>query len=154
MAKYYIQLVNDELPEPRYVERGLGIGGVKLTDDLRAAKRYDTEAEAEKIAALARVQKDKERGGEMTTVQIVTEGGSEAGDGWETRFRFEQCSTGAETLFQMKKTADGIMSRYVTFNGNISPERPAAEMDKCFVAWTDCVRAWAHARITQKEARR
>ena len=45
---YYIRLVNDELPAPLYVERGLGFGGVKLTGSLKDARRYPTEAEAEK----------------------------------------------------------------------------------------------------------
>ena len=74
MSKYYVQLVNDEFPAPLYVERGLGFGGVKLTGSIKEARRYDTEQEAEKIAALARAQKDKERGGECTTVEIVREG--------------------------------------------------------------------------------
>ena len=39
MSKYYIQLNNDELPAPMYVERGLGFGGVKITGDIRAARR-------------------------------------------------------------------------------------------------------------------
>ena len=145
MSKYYIQLVNDELPAPLYVERGLGFGGVKLTGDIRAAKRYDTEAEAEKIAALARAQKDKERGGETTTVEIVCEG---SGDGWETRARFELPASGAESSFQMKKTDAGIVSRYVGMDGIASKEYAAGNMKSAITDWINSSGAWFAAKVT------
>ena len=146
MAKYYVQLVNDELPAPLYVKYGKGFSGVELTGSLKEARRYDTEAEAEKIAALARAQKDKERGGEMTTVQIVTEDAGSS-DGWETRFRFTQDSTGVETVFQMKKSPDGIRSRYITFGGSVSDEFPPGSMKDGYNKWLSAVGAWGCAKI-------
>lgn len=151
-SKYYIILNNDELPAPRYVERGLGIGGVKITDSLSKAKRYDKLEEAERIAAIARKQKEKEPGGDQTTVEIITEGEGQS-DGWVTRFRFEQTSTGAESLFQMKKTPAGIMSRYLTMSGDSSPERPKAEMKRCVEAWIACMGAWLMHQIEEAESK-
>lgn len=148
MPKYYIRLVNDEMPAPLYVERGLGFGGVKLTGSLKDAKRYETEQEAEKIAALARSQKDKERGGECTTVEIVAEESGESGDGWETRVRFELPASGSESCFQMKKTDVGIISRYSDINGAFSKEYAAQDMTKAVSDWINCVGAWFAAKVT------
>lgn len=143
--KFYIRLVNDELPGPIYVERGLGFGGVKLTDSLRNARRYDSREEAEKIAALARQQKDKERGGESTTVEIVTEG-AETSDGFELRARFEVPASGAESRFEMKKTPAGIKCRYVAVSGSVSREYEAGEMSRAVSDWTSSVGAWFAAK--------
>ena len=145
MSKYYIQLVNDELPAPMYVERGLGFGGVKITGNIRAAKRYDTEAEAEKIAALARAQKDKERGGETTTVEIVCE---DRGDGWESRASFSVHSSGSESSFQMKKTDAGIVSRFVGMDGNVSKEYSSSDLRKAVLDWVNSSGAWFAAKVT------
>ena len=147
MPKYYIQLINEEMPAPLYVKFGKGFSGVELTGSLKEARRYDTEEEAEKIAAIARAQKDKERGGETTTVQIVTEGGGNIDDGWATRFRFTQDSTGAETVFQMKKSPDGIRSRYIAFGGGVSEEFPPGKMKDGFNKWLSAVGAWGCAKI-------
>ena len=147
--KYYIRLVNDELPAPLYVERGLGFGGVKLTDSLTAAKRYDTLAEAEKIAAAANAQKAKERGGESTTVEIVNEG-AEIPDGWEPRARFEVPASGAESRFEMLKTPAGIRCRYTSVSGNISREYGTAEMSRAVADWTSSVSAWFAAKVGGK----
>ena len=152
MSKYYIQIVNEELPVPMYVERGLGFGGVKLTDSLRAAKRYDTEEEAEKVAALARAQKDKERGGECTTVEIVREG-VEAPDGWEVRARFDVPSIDASSRFEMKKTDSGIMSRYVGIDGKTSREYGGDEMKKAVSDWINATGAWFASKISGKKAK-
>ena len=143
--KFYIRLVNDELPGPIYVERGLGFGGVKLTGNLAAAKRYDTLAEAEKIAAAANAQKAKERGGESTTVEIVNEG-AEMPDGWEPRARFEVPASGAESRFEMKKTPAGIKCRYVAVSGSVSREYEAGEMSRAVSDWTNSVGAWFAAK--------
>ena len=143
---YYIRLVNDELPAPLYVERGLGFGGVKLTGSLKDARRYPTEAEAEKIAALARQQKDKERGGESTTVEIVSEG-AETSDGFELRARFEVPASGAESRFEMRKTSEGIRSRYVEFSGTVSKEYGADQMRQAAADWTNSVGAWFASKI-------
>ena len=153
MAKYYIQLVNDEFPSPMYVERGLGFGGVKLTRDIRGAKRYDTKAEAEKVAAIARSQKNKERGGETTTVEMVTE---ESGvpDGWEVRSRFELPASGAVSTFQMKKTDTGITSRYIDMNGAESRVYAAAEMKQAVADWINCVGAWFTAQIIDRRTKK
>ena len=142
---YYIRLVNDELPAPLYVERGLGFGGVKLTGSLKDARRYPTEAEAEKIAALARQQKDKERGGESTTVEIVAEGAESVG-GWDIRARFEVPASGAESRFEMKKTPAGIKCRYVAVSGSVSREYEAGEMSRAVSDWTSSVGAWFAAK--------
>ena len=147
--KYYVRLVNDELPAPLYVERGLGFGGVKLTDSLRNARRYDSREEAEKIAALARQQKAKERGGESTTVEIVNEG-AEMPDGWEPRARFEVPASGAESRFEMRKTAAGIRCRYTSVSGNISREYEAVEMSRAVADWTNSVSAWFAAKVGGK----
>lgn len=144
--KFYIRLVNDELPGPIYVERGLGFGGVKLTDSLGSARRYDTREEAEKIAALARQQKDKERGGESTTVEIVAEGAESVG-GWDIRARFDIPSGGAESRFEMCKTAEGIRSRYVEFSGTVSKEYGADQMRQAAADWTNSVGAWFASKI-------
>ena len=151
MPKYYIRLVNDELLAPLYVERGLGFGGVKLTGSLKEARRYDTEQEAEKIAALARAQKDKERGGECTTVEIVTEDTGET-DGFEIRVRFELPASGAESTFQMKKTDAGIVSRYVDLNGNVSKEYAAESKKQAVSDWINCVGAWFANKIEGRGA--
>ena len=143
---YYIRLVNDELPAPLYVERGLGFGGVKLTGSLKEARRYPTEAEAEKIAAFARQQKDKERGGESTTVEIVSEG-AETSDGFELRARFEVPASGAESRFEMKKTPAGIKCRYVAVSGSVSREYEAGEMSRAVSDWTNSVGAWFASKI-------
>lgn len=142
---YYIRLVNDELPAPLYVERGLGFGGVKLTGSLKDARRYPTEAEAEKIAANARQQKDKERGGESTTVEIVSEG-AETSDGFELRARFEVPASGAESRFEMKKTPAGIKCRYIAVSGSVSREYEAGEMSRAVSDWTNSVGAWFAAK--------
>ena len=142
---YYIRLVNDELPAPLYVERGLGFGGVKLTGSLKDARRYPTEAEAEKIAAIARQQKDKERGGESTTVEIVAEGAESVG-GWDIRARFEVPASGAESRFEMKKTPAGIKCRYVAVSGSVSREYEAGEMSRAVSDWTSSVGAWFAAK--------
>ena len=71
MIKYYIKITHPERSAPVYVERGLGIAGVRLTESLDRARRYDTRAEAEKFAAIAEKQKAKETGGELSTVEIV-----------------------------------------------------------------------------------
>lgn len=57
---------------PRYVECGLGLGKVKLTESLPAAKRYESYTTAEKIAqtALSLVKKEP---GEHATVDIKEE---------------------------------------------------------------------------------
>ena len=143
--KYYVRLVNDELPAPLYVERGLGFGGVKLTDSLGSARRYDTREEAEKIAALARTQKDKERGGESTSVEIVSEG-AEMSDGFELRARFEVPASGAESRFEMKKTPSGIKCRYVAVSGSVSREYEVGEMSRAVSDWTSSVGAWFAAK--------
>ena len=144
--KFYIRLVNDELPGPIYVERGLGFGGVKLTDSLGSARRYDSREEAEKIAAIARQQKDKERGGESTTVEIVAEGAESIG-GWDIRARFDIPSSGAESRFEMCKTAEGIRSRYVEFSGTVSKEYGADQMRQAAADWTNSVGAWFASKI-------
>jgi hypothetical protein len=149
MARFYIQLTNDETA-PRYVERGLGFGGVKLTDSLRSAKRYDTEQEAEKIAALARAQKDKERGGECTTVEIVREGGEDPPDGWEIRARFEVPSIDASSAFEMKKTDAGIMSSYVGIDGKTSREYGGSEMKEAISDWINATGAWFASKVGKK----
>ena len=151
MARYYITLTNDETP-PRYVERGLGFGGVKLTDSLRNAKRYDTEEEAEKVAALARAQKDKERGGETTTVEIIREGGEDQPDGWEVRARFDVPSIDASSRFEMKKADGGIMSRYVGIDGKASREYGGDEMKKAVSDWINATGAWFASKISGKKA--
>ena len=150
MPKYYVRLVNDELPAPIYVERGLGFGGVRLTGNLREARRYYTEKEAEKIAALARAQKDKERGGECTTVEIVTE--EDETDGFEIRARFGLPASGAESSFQMKKTDAGIVSRYVDLNGNVSKEYAAESKKQAVADWINCVGAWFADKIVGRGA--
>lgn len=150
--KYYIRLVNDELPAPLYVERGLGFGGVKLTGSMKEARRYDTEQEAEKIAALARAQKDKERGGECTTVEIVTEDTGET-DGFETRVLFQLPASGAASTFQMKKTDAGIVSRYVDMNGAESREYGPAEMKQAVSDWINCAGAWFADKVAGRGAR-
>lgn len=142
---YYIRLVNDELPAPLYVERGLGFGGVKLTDSLGSARRYDSREEAEKIAAIARQQKDKERGGESTTVEIVAEGAESVG-GWDIRARFDIPSSGAESRFEMKKTPAGIKCRYIAVSGSVSREYEAGEMSRAVSDWTSSVGAWFAAK--------
>lgn len=144
---YYIRLVNDELPAPLYVERGLGFGGVKLTGSLKDARRYPTEAEAEKIAALARQQKDKERGGESTTVEIVAEG-------WDIRARFDIPSSGAESRFEMRKSPEGIKSRYVSMNGTVSQEYGADMMQQAVSDWTNSVGAWFAAKVGGKAGKK
>lgn len=144
---YYIRLVNDELPAPLYVERGLGFGGVKLTGSLKDARRYSTEAEAEKIAALARQQKDKERGGESTTVEIVAEG-------WDIRARFDIPSSGAESRFEMRKSPEGIKSRYVSMNGTVSQEYGADKMQQAVSDWTNSVGAWFAAKVGGKAGKK
>jgi hypothetical protein len=149
--KYYIRLVNDELPAPLYVERGLGFGGVKLTGSIREARRYDTEQEAEKIAALARAQKDKERGGECTTVEIVTEDNGET-DGFETRVLFQLPASGAASTFQMKKTDAGIVSRYIDMNGAESREYGPAEMKQAVADWINCAGAWFVDKVAGRGA--
>lgn len=154
MPKYYIQLTNDELPAPLYVKYGKGFSGVEVTGSLKDAKRYDTEGEAEKIAAIARAQKDKERGGEMTTVEVIAEEGGADADGWETRFRFEQCSTGAESAFEMCKSPGGILSRYTTISGNISEEFTREQMKTAARAWTDSIYAWICDKIERRQAKR
>lgn len=150
---YYIRLVNDELPAPLYVERGLGFGGVKLTGSLKDARRYPTEAEAEKIAALARQQKDKERGGESTTVEIVAEGAESVG-GWDIRARFDIPSSGAESRFEMRKSPEGIKSRYVSMNGTVSQEYGADKMQQAVSDWTNSVGAWFAAKVGGKAGKK
>ena len=144
MKKYYITILNDERATPLFVERGLGFGGVKLTGDERAARRYDTQEEAEKIAAIARNQKDKETGAETTTVQIIEE---ECGDAWDVRARFELPASGAESRFEMKKTGSGIVSRYVGMNGSVSQEYSPADVLKAVSDWTNSVGAWFAAKV-------
>lgn len=150
--KYYIRLSNAEFPSPLYVERGLGFGGVKITGNIREARRYSTRDEAEKIAAIARSQKDKERGGEQTTVEIVTEGGSETADGWDIRARFELPASGAESLFEMKKTDAGIISRYIGMNGTAS--REYHDIREAVSDWTNSVGAWFAAKVGGKGAKK
>lgn len=153
MSKYYIKITNDET-EPRYVERGLGFGGVKITDSLKAARRYDTEAEAEKVAAIARSQKNKEPGGEMTTVEIVAEADPDDAEGWEVRARFELPATGAESRFEMKKTDAGIVSRYVGMDGTTSRVYDKNEMIKAVSDWINASGAWFAARLGGKKAKK
>lgn len=150
---YYIRIVNDELPAPLYVERGLGFGGVKLTGSLKEARRYPTEAEAEKIAALARQQKNKERGGESTTVEIVAEGAESVG-GWDIRARFDIPSSGAESRFEMRKSPEGIKSRYVSMNGTVSQEYGADKMQQAVSDWTNSVGAWFAAKVGGKAGKK
>ena len=150
---YYIRLVNDELPAPLYVERGLGFGGVKLTGSLKDARRYPTEAEAEKIAALARQQKDKEPGGESTTIEIVEEGAGDPG-AWDIRARFDIPSSGAESRFEMRKSPEGIKSRYVSMNGSVSQEYGADKMQQAVSDWTNSVGAWFAAKVGGKAGKK
>ncbi len=151
--KYYIRLINDEWPAPLYVERGLGFGGVKLTGSLNDARRYYTEQEAEKIAAIARSRKDNERGGECTTVEIVTEDTGD-NDGFEIRAWFELPSSGTVSTFQMKKTDAGIVSRYVDMNGDMSRTYPSEHKKEAVADWINCVGAWFADKVAGRGAAR
>ena len=139
MINYYIRVINDEVPAPLYVERGAGFSGVLLTDDINAARRYSTREEAEKIAALARKQ--------SSTVEIIEEGTREQPGEWSDRFEFRQCSTGARSVLQMRKTPEGIKTRYITIGGSVSEERGKPGMDDAVIAWTDALRAWLIQKI-------
>ncbi len=68
--KYYIMISNPET-EPRYVKAGKGFSGVEFTDSLKAARLYDTYEAAEKVMKIAEKQKNKERGGETSAIEIV-----------------------------------------------------------------------------------
>lgn len=148
--KFYIRLTNDEWPAPRYVERGMGFGGVAITGSLRNAKRYSSEEEAGKIAEQARHQKDKEPGGETTTVEVVKDDTGEDPASWDVRARFELPASGTESRFEMKKTGSGIVCRYVGLNGNVSKEYPSADMQKAVSDWTNSVGAWFAAKISDR----
>lgn len=150
MPDYYIQIVNDEVPT-RYVERGVGFGGVKITDSLQNAKRYSTREEAEKVAALARKQKDREPGGEMSAIEIIEE--NQGSDGWEIRARFELPASGAESRFEMKLSQSGIFSRYIGFDGLASPEYRPEEMRDAVSDWTNSVSAWFAAKIGRRDGK-
>lgn len=71
-SKWYIAVYNPEMP-PRYVERGLGLGKVELTPDMKSAKRYDSYEQAQKIAEQLKAAKKKERGAEHTAIDIIEE---------------------------------------------------------------------------------
>ena len=153
MINYYIRITNDEAPAPLYVERGAGFSGVLLTADINAARRYSTREEAEKIAALARKQRDKESGGESSAVEIIEEGAQEQPGEWSDRFEFRQCSTGARSVLQMRKAPEGIKTRYITINGSVSEERGKSDMDDAVIAWTDSLRAWLIHKIHEGDKR-
>ena len=152
MKFYYIRLTNDEWPAPRYVERGMGFGGVAITGSLRNAKRYSSEEEAGKIAEQARRQKDKEPGGETTTVEVVKDDTGEDPASWDVRARFELPASGTESRFEMKKTGSGIVCRYVDLNGNVSKEYAAESKKQAVSDWINCVGAWFANKIEGRGA--
>lgn len=149
--KFYIRLANDEWPAPRYVERGMGFGGVAITGSLRNAKRYSSEEEAGKIAEQARRQKNKEPGGETTTVEVVKDDTGED-PSWDVRARFELPTSGTESRFEMKKTGSGIVCRYVDLNGNVSKEYAAESKKQAVSDWINCVGAWFANKIEGRGA--
>lgn len=140
MSKYIVRILLPDKP-PQYIERGMGIGGVKLCDSPETARKYENTEAAEKFAEIARKHI------EGCTAEIVE---NSPEDEWCDRFEFVQSTTGMRSIFQMRKAPDGLRCRYLTFNGTASPERPRAELDAAVIAWTDCIRAWLIAQIHRK----
>ena len=82
----------------------------------------------------------------------MAEGGIETADGWDIRARFELPASGAESLFEMKKTDTGIISRYVGMNGSAS--REYHDIREAVSDWTNSVGAWFAAKVSGKGAKK
>lgn len=111
-TKWIVAIYNPEI-SPRYVECGLGLGKVKLTEDFSSAKRYDTYEAADKIAKAARELKKKEPGGEHSGVEIIEEKPKipepSKSDEWVTQMQFawgKDLAAGTLRLQMLKK--DGV----------------------------------------------
>lgn len=171
-SKYYIRISDITAPAPIYLQRIDSKGKPVFTGSTGFAKRYDNISLAEEIAAKLRSQ-TSERDGESCTIEIIDTQtdkpvgetddepmvvspppippfpGTENGDGWDVRFKFVQCTTNHEATLEMKKTPEGIITRYKPLLGSYSKEFSKAAMTDAVNCWIDCIRAWLLAQIEQ-----
>ena len=142
MSKFIVRVTNDEFALPRYVECGLGFAGVRLTEDINKARRYETADDAEKAAKTARAQKAREHGGEQSLVEVIedapetpeeiAEAAEEKKQGsrwhpsepdssfndlnWATRMSFKW-GNDSSIEFQIARCDDRLLYRYVDHTG-------------------------------------
>ena len=171
-SKYYIRITYDTALAPKYIHHIGNNGNIIPTDNKNVAKLFDSLQFAEEIAAKYRAQ-IAGRDGEACTIEIINTQtdkpvgetddepravspppilpfpGTENGDGWDVRFKFVQCATDHEATLEMKKTPEGIITRYKPLLGSYSKEFSKAAMIDAVNCWIDCIRAWLLAQIEQ-----
>ena len=126
---------------PRYVECGLGLGKVKLTESFPAAKRYDTYTAAEKIAEAARKMVEKEPNADHLAIDIKEEKPPipepPADAEWITQMKFswgKDLAAGTLQL-QMLKFDGRDWYRWVDDQGRASsPSMKWVGASSCFIA--------------------
>ena len=141
MGSKWIVAVYKPDAAPRYVECGLGLGKVKLTESLPAAKRYETYTAAEKIAEAALKMVKKEPNSEHAAVDIKEEREEipepPADAEWVTQMKFawgKDLAAGS-LLLQMLKFEGRDWYRWIDDQGRAS--RPALKWvgtASCFTA--------------------